>query len=288
MALPGSSSFPAEYPEKQAECDAIGQVMRKLLEEDLKPRDIMTREAFENAMVLTMALGGSTNAVLHLIAIAHSVGISLTIDDFQSVSDRVPFLADLKPSGKYVMEDVNTIGGTPSVIHYLIKLGLMTGDQMTVTGRTLGENCERWVAEHGKKWEGQDIMRPIDKPIKKTGHIRILRGNLAPGGSVSKITGKEGLRFTGKCRAFDDEEGLVRAVEAGSIKKGEKTVVVLRYLGPQGGPGECLGSRPADLRHARNVEAHVVDHGCRAGLRRRICHRRSFQRRVRHEQQKSG
>ncbi|WVO24259.1 uncharacterized protein IAS62_005623 [Cryptococcus decagattii] len=210
MTLPGSSSFPAEYPEKHAECDAA----------------------------LTMALGGSTNVVLHLIAIARSVGINLTIDDFQAVSDRVPLLADLKPSGKYVMEDINTIGGTPSVIHYLIKNGLMTGDEMTITGKTLGENCDRWVEKHGSKWEGQKILRPLNDPLKSTGHIRILRGNLAPGGSVSKITGKEGLRFTGKCRAFDDEESFVKAVESGSIKKGEKTVVVLRYLGPKGGPAE--------------------------------------------------
>ncbi|WVN90520.1 uncharacterized protein L203_105756 [Cryptococcus depauperatus CBS 7841] len=179
---------------------------------------------------LTMALGGSTNAVLHLIAIAKSVGINLTIDDFQAVSDRVPLLADLKPSGKYVMEDVNTIGGTPSVIHYLIKNDIMTGDELTITGKTLGENCDRWVEKHGSKWEGQKILRPISDPIK------ILRGNLAPGGAVSKITGKEGLQFTGKCRAFDDEESFVKAVENGSIKKGEKTVVVLRYLGPKGGP----------------------------------------------------
>ncbi|ORY27675.1 dihydroxy-acid/6-phosphogluconate dehydratase [Naematelia encephala] len=247
MTLPGSSSFPAEYPEKYAECDSVGAAMRHLLEENLLPRDIMTRQAFENAMVITMALGGSTNAVLHMLAIAHSVGIDLKIDDFQSVSDRVPLLADLKPSGKYVMEDINTIGGIPSVIHYLIKLGLMTGDEMTVTGKTLGENCDRWVEEHGSKWEGQKVMRPLDNPIKKTGHIRILRGNLAPGGAVSKITGKEGLRFVGKCRAFDDEDSFVKAVESGSIKKGEKTVVVLRYLGPQGGPGMPEMLKPTSL-----------------------------------------
>lgn len=247
MCLPGSSSFPAEYPEKLAEADSIGATMKLLLEKNILPRDIMTREAFENAMVLTMALGGSTNAVLHLIAMAHAVGINLTIDDFQSVSDRVPFLADLKPSGKYVMEDVNRIGGTPSVIHYLIKLGLMSGDGLTVTGKTLGENCEEWMEKHGQKWEGQDVIRPLDKPIKATGHIRILRGNLAPGGAVSKITGKEGLHFQGKCRAFDDEESFVKAVESGSIKKGEKTVVVLRYLGPVGGPGMPEMLKPTSL-----------------------------------------
>lgn len=247
MTLPGSSSFPAEYPEKKAEADSVGDVMMNLLEKNILPRDIMTRQAFENAMVLTMALGGSTNAVLHLIAIAHSVGVNLTIDDFQSVSDRVPFLADLKPSGQYVMEDLNTIGGIPSVIHYLIKLGYMTGDGLTVTGKTLGENCEEWVAKYGSKWEGQKIIRSPENPIKSTGHIRILRGNLAPGGAVSKITGKEGLAFTGKCRAFDDEESFVKAVESGSIKKGEKTVVVLRYLGPKGGPGMPEMLKPTSL-----------------------------------------
>lgn len=247
MALPGSSSFPAEYPEKMMECDSVGKYMLNLLEKNILPRDIMTREAFENAMVLTMALGGSTNAVLHLIAIAKSVGIDLTIDDFQSVSDRIPFLADLKPSGKYVMEDINTIGGTPSVIHYLIKEGLMTGDQLTVTGKTLGENCEEWMATHSKLWEGQEIIRPVSNPIKATGHIRILKGNLAPGGSVAKITGKEGLQFTGKARVFDDEDSFVKAVESGSIKKGQKTVVILRYLGPKGGPGMPEMLKPTSL-----------------------------------------
>jgi dihydroxy-acid dehydratase len=196
-----------------------------------------------------MALGGSTNAVLHMVAIAHSVGIKLTIDDFQSVSDRVPLLADLKPSGKYVMEDVHKIGGIPAVIHYLIKNDLMKGNGMTVTGKTLGENCDRWMQEHGHLWEKQDIMRPVSNPIKSTGHIRILRGNLAPGGAVAKITGKEGLEFTGKCRAFDNEADFVKAVESGSIKKGEKTVVVLRYLGPTGGPGTSI-LNPADNRYA--------------------------------------
>lgn len=266
MTIPGSSSFPAEYPEKLAECDSVGSVMKRLLEDNLLPRDIMTRQAFENAMALTMALGGSTNAVLHLLAIAHSVGVDLTIDDFQKVSDRVPFLADLKPSGKYVMEDVNSIGGIPSVIHYLIKAGIMTGDGMTVTGKTLGENCDRWVEKHGSKWEGQKIMRPTSDPIKSSGHIRILRGNLAPGGAVSKITGKEGLRFTGKCRAFDQEADFVKAVETGSIKKGEKTVVVLRYLGPQGGPGERRVLAQLTGRHAGNVETHQSYHGCRLGI----------------------
>ncbi|KLO12991.1 dihydroxy-acid and 6-phosphogluconate dehydratase [Schizopora paradoxa] len=247
MTVPGSSSFPAEYPDKHAECDSAGEVMLNLLENNILPRDIMTRTAFENAMVLTMILGGSTNAVLHLIAIAHSVGIKLTVDDFQSVSDRVPFIADLKPSGKYVMEHVHKIGGIPKVLAYLLKKGLIDGNNMTVTGKTLGENLDRWTQKYGELPPGQDVIRPLENPIKSTGHIRILRGNLAPGGAVSKITGKEGLKFTGKARAFDNEEDFVKAVESGSIKKGEKTVVVLRYLGPKGGPGMPEMLKPTSL-----------------------------------------
>ncbi|CAE6403831.1 unnamed protein product [Rhizoctonia solani] len=247
MTLPGSSSFPAEYPEKQQECETIGQAMLNLLEKNILPRDIMTRSAFENAMVLTMILGGSTNAVLHLIAIAHSVGINLTIDDFQSVSDRVPFLADLKPSGKYVMEDVHKIGGIPAVLAYLLENKLIDGNNMTVTGKTLGENLERWTVEKGRLQSGQKVIRPLSEPIKATGHIRILRGNLAPGGAVSKITGKEGLSFKGKARVFDNEAEFVHAIETKSIKKGEKTVVVLRYLGPKGGPGMPEMLKPTSL-----------------------------------------
>lgn len=248
MTLPGDSSFPAEYPEKREECAAIGPAMVNLLEKNILPRDIMTRSAFENAMVLTMILGGSTNAVLHLIAIAKSVGIELTIDDFQSVSDRTPFIADLKPSGKYVMEDVYKIGGIPKILHYLLKNKLIDGNNMTVTGLTLGENLERWVHKHGElSFTEQDVIRPLEKPIKETGHLRILKGNLAPGGAVAKITGKEGLGFIGKARAFDTEDDFVAAVESGSIKKGEKTVVVLRYLGPKGGPGMPEMLKPTSL-----------------------------------------
>ncbi|CAE6415737.1 unnamed protein product [Rhizoctonia solani] len=247
MTLPGSSSFPAEYQEKQQECETVGQAMMNLLEKNILPRDIMTRSAFENAMVLTMILGGSTNAVLHLIAIAHSVGIKLTIDDFQAVSDRVPFLADLKPSGKYVMEDVHKIGGIPAVLAYLLENKLIDGNNMTVTGKTLGENLERWTAEKGKLQPSQEVIRPLSEPIKATGHIRILRGNLAPGGAVSKITGKEGLSFKGKARVFDNEAEFVHAIETKSIKKGEKTVVVLRYLGPKGGPGMPEMLKPTSL-----------------------------------------
>jgi dihydroxy-acid dehydratase len=187
-----------------------------------------------------MVLGGSTNAVLHLIAMAHSVGITLTVDDFQKISDRTPFLADIKPSGKYVMEDVYKIGGIPKIIHFLMKQNMIDGNNMTVTGRTLGENVEQWVHKYGElDFDKQDVIRPLHKPIKETGHIRILKGNLAPGGAVAKITGKEGLEFTGKARTFDSEEDFVKAVESGSIKKGEKTVAILRYLGPKGGPGKC-------------------------------------------------
>ncbi|KZO96874.1 dihydroxy-acid and 6-phosphogluconate dehydratase [Calocera viscosa TUFC12733] len=247
MTVTGSSSSPAVYPEKLEECDNAGSVMLNLLENNILPRDIMTRAAFENAMVLTMILGGSTNAVLHLIAIAQSVGITLTPDDFQSVSDRVPFLADLKPSGKYVMEDVFKIGGIPKVLAYLLKHGLIDGNGMTVTGKTLGENLERWTAKYGELSENQQVLKPLEHPIKSSGHIRILKGNLAPGTAVAKITGKEGLRFVGKARVFDNEEDFVHAVEAGSIKKGEKTVVVLRYLGPKGGPGMPEMLKPTSL-----------------------------------------
>ncbi|KAJ7212073.1 dihydroxy-acid/6-phosphogluconate dehydratase [Mycena pura] len=248
MTLPGSSSFPAESKEKHDECASVGAVMHDLLAQNILPRDIMTRSAFENAMVLTMILGGSTNAVLHLIAVAHSVGIDLNIDDFQSVSDRTPFLADLKPSGRYVMEHVYKIGGIPKILAFLLKNNLIDGNNMTVTGKTLGENLDRWTHKHGElDFATQDVIRPLDKPIKETGHIRILKGNLAPGGAVAKITGKEGFGFTGKARAFDTEAAFWEAVESGSIKRGEKTVVILRYLGPKGGPGMPEMLKPTSL-----------------------------------------
>ncbi|KAK7048406.1 dihydroxy-acid dehydratase [Favolaschia claudopus] len=248
MTIPGSSSMPAESQEKHDECASVGSVMHNLLAQNILPRDIMTRSAFENAMVLTMILGGSTNAVLHLIAVAHSVGVKLTIDDFQSVSDRIPFLADLKPSGKYLMEHVFKIGGIPKIMAFLLKHNLIDGNNMTVTGKTLGENLDRWTHKYGElDFETQDVVRPLNKPIKETGHIRILRGNLAPGGAVAKITGKEGLKFTGKARAFDTEADMFAAVESGSIKKGEKTVVILRYLGPKGGPGMPEMLKPTSL-----------------------------------------
>ncbi len=231
MSLPYSSSIPATDPGKLDECIRAGQAIRMLLEQDLKPRDIMTREAFENAMVMVMALGGSTNAVLHFIAMARSVDVPLTIDDFQNMSDRIPYLADLKPSGKYVMEDLHTIGGTPAVMKYLLDKGLLNGDCMTVTGKTVAEN----LRDVPGLQEGQDIIQPLETPIKDSGHICILKGNLAPGGAVGKITGKEGLIFTGPARVFDSEEDMLHALEEKKIQKGD--VVVIRYEGPKGGPG---------------------------------------------------
>ncbi|MBB03035.1 MAG: dihydroxy-acid dehydratase [Rubinisphaera brasiliensis] len=231
MSLPYSSSTPAEDPLKLEECLAAGRAVRNLLEKDLKPRDIMTRDAFENALVIVMALGGSTNAVLHLIAMARSVGVSVTIDDFQAVSDRVPYLANLKPSGLFVQEDLHSIGGTPAVIKYLLEKGYLNGSCLTVTGKTLAEN----VADLPGLKEGQTIVRPVEEPIKKTGHIRILRGNVAPEGAVAKITGKEGLTFSGPAICFDSEEEMMKGVEDKKIKGGE--VIVIRYEGPQGGPG---------------------------------------------------
>lgn len=233
MSLPGSSSNPAESKAKQLECLAAGGAIKNLLKEDIRPSDIMTRKAFENAMVLVNITGGSTNAVLHLIAIAHSVGITLTPEDFQSVSDRTPFLADLKPSGQYVFEDIYNIGGTPALLKYLLAEGVIDGSGMTVTGKTLKENLEKVEPFPAD----QKIIRPMSNPIKATGHIQILRGDLAPGGSVGKITGKEGTIFVGKARCFNDEDLFIEALEAGTFHKGEKTVVIIRYEGPKGGPG---------------------------------------------------
>ena len=231
MSLPYSSSTPAVDPGKAEECLKAGAAVRHLLENDIKPRDIMTRAAFENAMVIVIALGGSTNAVLHLIAMARAVDVALTIDDFQKVSDRVPFLADLKPSGKYLMEDLHNIGGIPAVMKYLLEKGLLNGDCLTVTGKTIAENLKNLP---GLK-SGQNVFMPIEKPIKPNGHIRILRGSLAPGGAVAKITGKEGLTFSGPARVYDCEEDMLKGLERGEIKKGD--VVVIRYEGPKGGPG---------------------------------------------------
>jgi len=231
MSLPYSSSNPAVSPEKQDECRLAGQAIRVLLEGDIKPRDIMTRAAFENAMTVIMALGGSTNAVLHLLAMARAVDVELNIDDFQHVSDRVPLLADLKPSGQFVMEDVHTIGGIPAVMKLLLDAGMLNGDCLTVTGKTIAEN----LADLPGLVEGQKIIRPLDNPINPTGHLRILRGNLAPEGAVAKITGKEGELFTGRANVFDSEEEMLAALERQEINKGD--VIIIRYEGPKGGPG---------------------------------------------------
>ncbi len=231
MTLPYSSSTPAEDPGKMDECLKAGAAIRVLLERDIKPRDIMTRVAFENAITVVCALGGSTNAVLHLIAMARSVDVPLTIDDFQAISNRTPLLADFKPSGSYVMEDLHQIGGLPAVCKLLLEAGLLHGDCLTVTGRTMAENLSDLP---GLK-SGQQIVRPLSNPLKQTSHLQILRGNLAPDGAVAKITGKEGLRFSGPARVFDSEELMLQALEEGKIQKGD--VVVIRYEGPKGGPG---------------------------------------------------
>ena len=231
MALPDTASIPAEDNAKLAECRRASVALKHLLERDIKPRDIMTREAFENAMVVIMALGGSTNAVLHLIAMARSVDVSLEPSDFQAVSQRIPYLADLMPSGKFVQEDLHSIGGTSGLMKYLLDNGLLDGDCLTVTGKTLAEN----LAGNKGLAEGQKIIQPIENPLKPTGHITILTGNLAPGTAVAKITGKEGSQFSGPARVFDSEEDMLAALENGGIYRGD--VVIIRYEGPKGGPG---------------------------------------------------
>lgn len=230
MSLPSSASNPAISKEKHSECDRIGEAIENLLIKDIKPRDIMTRKAFENAITLTMALGGSTNAVLHLIAMAKAVDVKLDIDDFQKISRKTPYIADLKPSGKYLMEDLHYVGGVPAVMKYLLQEGMMHADCLTVTGKTLSENLEK-VAD---LLDGQDIIKSVEDPIKKTGHIQILYGNLAEEGAVAKITGKEGERFTGTARVFDNEFEAIDGIGK-TVRKGE--VIVIRYEGPKGAPG---------------------------------------------------
>ncbi|MEM6330103.1 MAG: dihydroxy-acid dehydratase [Planctomycetota bacterium] len=231
LSLPYSSSIPAEDPDKTAECRRAAAAVRHLLERDLKPRDIVTRESLLGAIRYIMVTGGSTNAVLHLLAIARSFDVELTIDDFQAVADTTPYLADLKPSGRFVQEELHAVGGTPAVMKQMLDAGLLDGDQLTCTGKTVAEN----LAELPGLSAGQEVVRPVGKPLKATGHIRIMRGNFCPGGAVAKITGKEGLRFEGVANCFDSEEEMLAALEAGKIAKGD--VVIIRYEGPQGGPG---------------------------------------------------
>jgi dihydroxy-acid dehydratase len=232
MSLPYSSSNPAISEEKKMECLTAGKAIKNLLEKDIKPKDIMTRKAFENAITVIMVLGGSTNAVLHLIAMAKSVDVPLTQDDFQTISDRTPVLADFKPSGKYLMQDLHQHGGLPAVMKYLLAQGLLHGDCLTVTGKSISENL---AAVPHLDFEQQQIIRPVETPIKKTGHLQILYGNLAQGGSVAKISGKEGESFKGPARVFDGEFALIAGINSGKIKSGD--VVVIRYVGPKGGPG---------------------------------------------------
>ena len=232
MSLPYSSSNPALSKEKQAECEAVGKAIKILIEKDIKPRDIMTIKAFENAITVVMVLGGSTNAVLHLIAMAKSVGVPLTQDDFQAISDRVPVLSDFKPSGKYLMEDLHNIGGVPAVMKYLLSKGFLHGDCLTVTGKTVAENLESAPV---LDFESQKIINPIESPLKVTGHLQILYGNLAEGGSVAKISGKEGEKFEGTARVFDGEKDLIAGIQSGKVHAGD--VVVIRYIGPRGAPG---------------------------------------------------
>jgi len=270
MSLPFNSSIPANIPEKQAESVRIGKAIRHLLEEDIKPRDILTMAAFENALTVITALGGSTNAVLHMLAIAHAAGVKLTIDDFQRISDRTPYLADLKPSGQYVMEDLYHVGGVPAVMKMLLQEGFLHGDCLTVTGKTIAEN----LADVPGLKEGQDIIHPVSAPLKESGHLRILYGNLAEQGAVAKITGKEGTFFEGKARVFNSEDEANTAIAKKIIEPGD--VIVIRYCGPKGAPGmpemlkptsaimgEGLGKKVAlitDGRFSGGTHGFVVGH----------------------------
>lgn len=234
LSLPGSSSYPATSPEKMRECERAAEAIRVCMERDIRPRDVMTRAAFENALVLTMVLGGSTNGILHFLAMASSADVPLTLDDIQRTSNRTPYLADLAPSGRYYMEDLYTVGGTPAVLKMLIAAGLIDGTILTITGQTLAENVASWPSLD----PGQRIIRPLSEPIKKTGHIRVLYGNFAPGGAVAKITGKEGLSFSGRARVFNKERELNAALSRGAISRDEgNLVLIVRYEGPRGGPG---------------------------------------------------
>jgi len=242
MSLPYSSSNPAKSVEKSKECQEAGKAILHLLEKDIKPSDIMTLKAFENAITIVMALGGSTNAVLHLIAMAKTVGVKITQEDFQRISDKTPLLADLKPSGKYLMEDLHKVGGVPSVMKYLLAKGYLHGDCLTVTGKTIAENV---ASAKDLNFETQDVMVPAETPLKATGHLQILYGNLAEKGAVAKITGKEGDKFKGPARVFNGEFELMDGITSGKIQAGE--VVVIRYVGPKGGPGMPEMLKPTSL-----------------------------------------
>jgi dihydroxy-acid dehydratase len=258
LTLPGSSSYPATSPEKMRECERAAEAIKICMEKDIRPRDLITRKSLENALVLTMALGGSTNGVLHFLAMANSADVPLTIDDVDRTSNRVPYLADLAPSGKHYMEDLYDIGGTPSVLKMLIAAGLIDGTVPTVTGKTLAENVSDWPSLD----PGQTIIRPLDNPIKPTGHIRVLKGNLAPGGAVAKITGKEGLSFTGKARVYDKEHELDSALANSEISVDDgNLVLIVRYEGPKGGPGmpEQLRASAAILGAGLTNVALVTD-----------------------------
>lgn len=257
MSLPYSSSTPAADPAKLKECIDAGIAIQHLLQQDIKPRDIMTRKAFENAIVMVIALGGSTNAVLHLIAMARAVNVSLSLDDFQSISDRVPLLSDFKPSGRFEMADLQACGGTPAVMKLLLHAGFLHGDCLTVTGKTLSKNLEPLP----DLTTGQPIIHSLQNPLKATGHLQILKGNLAPEGAVAKITGKEGLQFTGLARVFDSEDDMVNALEKNQIQRGD--VIVIRYVGPKGGPGmpEMLKPTSAIMGAGLGSEVALITDG---------------------------
>ena len=257
LTLPGSSSTPATSPAKMRECLKAADTIRTCMQKDIKPRDLLTKRSFENALVITMALGGSTNGVVHFLAMAATAGVYLTIDDFQRVSNKIPFIADLAPSGKYYMADLYDIGGIPSVHKLLIAAGLMDGDIPTVTGKTLAEN----VSSYPSLPQDQVIIRPLSNPIKSSGHLQILRGNLAPGGAVAKITGKEGTTFTGVARVFNKERELDAALNSGSIPHSPNMVLIVRYEGPKGGPGmpEQLKSSAAIMGAKLTNVALVTD-----------------------------
>lgn len=257
MSLPFSSSIPATHDQKVEECHKAGAAILRLLEKDIRPRDIVTRKSLENAVTVTVALGGSTNAVMHLLAIARSAEVPFTIDDFQEISNNTPYLADLKPSGKYVMEDLYNVGGVPAVQKMLLDEGLLHGDCLTVTTKTLAEN----VADVPDLFKEQNIISPVDNPIKQTGHLQILYGNLAPDGAVAKITGKEGTKFTGSARVYNSEEESLKAIQNGEVQKGD--VVIIRYEGPKGGPGmrEMLSITSAIMGAGLGKEVALITDG---------------------------